>query len=74
MVNGPRPNETPRICEALSDAGKPGRITVIAFDEDPIALGAVKEGSFARGGTASGKIQTYGSTAARTPGISSARG
>ena len=30
-----------------SDAGKLGQITVVAFDEDPITLGAVKEGSFA---------------------------
>lgn len=37
----------PRIYEALRDAGKLGQITVIAFDEDPITLGAVKEGSFA---------------------------
>jgi ribose transport system substrate-binding protein len=37
----------PRIYEALKDAGKLGQITVIAFDEDPITLGAVKEGSFA---------------------------
>ena len=37
----------PRIYEALRDAGKLGQITVIAFDEDPITLGAVAEGSFA---------------------------
>lgn len=37
----------PRIYEALRDAGKLGQITVVAFDEDPITLGAVKEGSFA---------------------------
>ena len=37
----------PRIYEALRDSGKLGKITVIAFDEDPITLGAVKEGSFA---------------------------
>jgi ribose transport system substrate-binding protein len=37
----------PRIYEALKDAGKLGEITVIAFDEDPITLGAVREGSFA---------------------------
>lgn len=37
----------PRIYEALKEAGKLGQITVIAFDEDPITLGAVKEGSFA---------------------------
>ena len=33
--------------EALKDAGKLGQITVVAFDEDPITLGAVAEGSFA---------------------------
>lgn len=37
----------PKIYEALQAAGKLGQITVIAFDEDPITLGAVKEGSFA---------------------------
>lgn len=37
----------PRIYEALRDAGKLGSITVVGFDEDPITLGAVKEGSFA---------------------------
>jgi ribose transport system substrate-binding protein len=36
----------PRIYEALRDAGKLGSISVVAFDEDPITLGAVKEGSF----------------------------
>ncbi len=37
----------PKIYEALEAAGKLGEITVIAFDEDPITLGAVREGSFA---------------------------
>lgn len=37
----------PRIYEALRDSGKLNKITVIAFDEDPITLGAVKEGAFA---------------------------
>lgn len=37
----------PKIYEALQAAGKLGEVTVIAFDEDPITLGAVKEGSFA---------------------------
>ena len=37
----------PRMYEALQDAGKLGQITVVAFDEDPITLGAVAEGSFA---------------------------
>ena len=36
---------TPRIYEALKDAGKLGQITVIGFDEDPITLGGVKEGT-----------------------------
>jgi ribose transport system substrate-binding protein len=37
----------PKIYEALQAAGKIGEITVIAFDEDPVTLGAVREGSFA---------------------------
>lgn len=37
----------PKIYEALQAAGKLGQITAIAFDEDPITLGAVREGSFA---------------------------
>ncbi len=37
----------PKIYEALKAAGKLGKITVVAFDEDPITLGAVREGSFA---------------------------
>ncbi|WP_425482891.1 sugar-binding protein [Aureimonas leprariae] len=37
----------PKIYEALQAAGKLGQVTVIAFDEDPVTLGAVKEGSFA---------------------------
>jgi len=36
----------PRMYEALRDAGKLGEITVVGFDEDPITLGAVAEGSF----------------------------
>lgn len=36
----------PKIYEALQAAGKLGAVTVIAFDEDPITLGAVKDGSF----------------------------
>lgn len=36
----------PKIYEALQAAGKIGEVTVIAFDEDPITLGAVREGSF----------------------------
>ena len=37
----------PKIYEALQAAGKLGDITVVAFDEDPITLGAVREGAFA---------------------------
>ena len=37
----------PKIYEALQAAGKLGQVTVIGFDEDPITLGAVREGSFA---------------------------
>jgi ribose transport system substrate-binding protein len=37
----------PKIYEALKSADKLGKITVIAFDEDPVTLGAVREGSFA---------------------------
>lgn len=37
----------PKIYEALQAAGKLGEITVIGFDEDPITLGAVRDGSFA---------------------------
>ena len=37
----------PKIYEALQAAGKLGSITVVAFDEDPVTLGAVREGSFA---------------------------
>jgi len=36
---------TPRMYEALRDAGKLGQITVVGFDEDPITLGGVAEGS-----------------------------
>ena len=36
---------TPRIYEALKDAGKLGQITVVGFDEDPITLGGVAEGT-----------------------------
>jgi ribose transport system substrate-binding protein len=38
---------TPRIYEALKDAGKLGQVTVIGFDDDPITLGGIKEGSIA---------------------------
>jgi ribose transport system substrate-binding protein len=36
---------TPRIYEALREAGKIGKVTIIGFDEDPITLGGVKEGT-----------------------------
>ena len=36
---------TPRIYEVLKEAGRLGEITVIGFDEDPITLGGVREGS-----------------------------
>jgi ribose transport system substrate-binding protein len=38
---------TPRIYEALRDAGKLGSVTVVGFDDDPITLGGVKEGTIA---------------------------
>ena len=38
---------TPRIYEALKDAGKLCQITVFGFDDDPITLGGVKEGNIA---------------------------
>lgn len=37
----------PKIYEALQASGRLGEITVVAFDEDPITLGAVREGTFA---------------------------
>ncbi len=36
---------TPRIYEVLKEEGKLGQIKIIGFDEDPIVLGGVKEGS-----------------------------
>jgi len=36
---------TPRIYESLKEAGKIGKVTIIGFDEDPITLGGVKEGT-----------------------------
>jgi ribose transport system substrate-binding protein len=36
---------TPRIYEVLKEANKLGEIKVIGFDEDPITLGGVKEGT-----------------------------
>ena len=37
----------PIIYDALQAAGQLGEITVVAFDEDPKTLGAVREGNFA---------------------------
>ena len=37
----------PRIYEVLKESGKLGQVTVIAFDEDPITLGGVREGTIA---------------------------
>jgi len=37
----------PRIYEVLKESGKLGQVTVVAFDEDPITLGGVKEGTIA---------------------------
>ena len=36
---------TPRIYEVVKAAGQLGKIKIIAFDEDPVTLGGVKEGS-----------------------------
>jgi ribose transport system substrate-binding protein len=36
---------TPRIYEVLKDTGQLGKIKVIGFDEDPITLGGVREGT-----------------------------
>jgi ribose transport system substrate-binding protein len=36
---------TPRIYEVLKEAGKLDKVKIIGFDEDPITLGGVKEGS-----------------------------
>ena len=36
---------TPRIYEVLKESGKLGEIKVIGFDEDPITLGGVREGT-----------------------------
>jgi ribose transport system substrate-binding protein len=36
---------TPRIYEVLKESGKLGQIKIIGFDEDPITLGGVKEGT-----------------------------
>jgi ribose transport system substrate-binding protein len=36
---------TPQIYQALKDAGKLGQITIVGFDDDPITLGGIKEGT-----------------------------
>jgi ribose transport system substrate-binding protein len=36
---------TPRIYEVLKESGQLGEIKVIGFDEDPITLGGVREGT-----------------------------
>jgi ribose transport system substrate-binding protein len=38
---------TPDIYQVLKQAGKLGQITIVGFDEDPITLGGVKEGTIA---------------------------
>jgi len=38
---------TPAIYQAVKNAGKLGQITIVAFDDDPITLGGVKDGSIA---------------------------
>jgi ribose transport system substrate-binding protein len=37
----------PRIYEVLKESGKLGKIAIVAFDEDPITLGGVREGNIA---------------------------
>ena len=36
---------TPQIYQAVKEAGKLGQITIVGFDEDPVTLGGVKEGT-----------------------------
>ena len=36
---------TPQIYQAVKEAGKLGKITIIGFDEDQVTLGGVKEGT-----------------------------
>jgi ribose transport system substrate-binding protein len=38
---------TPQIYQALKEAGKLGKITIIGFDEDQVTLGGVREGTIA---------------------------
>jgi ribose transport system substrate-binding protein len=37
----------PQIYQALKESGKLGKITVTGFDDDPITLGGIKEGTIA---------------------------
>lgn len=37
----------PRIYEVLKESGKLGEVVIVAFDEDPITLGGVREGTIA---------------------------
>ncbi|MDQ6436259.1 sugar-binding protein [Mesorhizobium sp. LHD-90] len=37
----------PRIYEVLKESGKLGQVIIVAFDEDPITLGGVREGTIA---------------------------
>jgi ribose transport system substrate-binding protein len=38
---------TPQIYAAVKEAGKLGQITIVGFDDDPVTLGGVKEGTIA---------------------------
>lgn len=38
---------TPEIYSALKDGGELGKITIVGFDDDPVTLGGVKEGTIA---------------------------
>ncbi len=38
---------TPQIYAALKEAGELGKITIVGFDDDPVTLGGVKEGTIA---------------------------
>ena len=43
--NGESEKNLGRVLKALKEAGKIGKVTIIGFDEDPITLGGVKEGT-----------------------------
>ena len=38
---------TPQIYAAVKEAGQLGKITIVGFDDDPVTLGGVKEGTIA---------------------------